>query len=117
MSPCHCTQWQSYSVFVSHLWTRVQHTYMALLARDPKIDDLALLTALAKDIPYIGVMNSKRSHQERAARLREKGVSDEQLAQLRTPVGLSIGSKTPEEIALSNNAEIVAEKNKSPHTA
>lgn len=94
-----------------------QHTYMAVLAHDPKIDDPALLAALETDIPYIGVMSSKRSHKDRTARLREKGVSDEQLARLHTPVGLSIGSKTPEEIALSIMAEIIAKKNKSPHTA
>ncbi len=92
-----------------------QHTYMAVLAHDPKIDDPALLTALQTDIRYIGVMSSKRAHQDRAARLREKGVSNEQLARLHTPVGLKIGSKTPEEIALSVMAEIVAEKNKTPH--
>lgn len=89
-----------------------QHTYVAVLTHDPKIDDPALLTVLQTDIPYIGVMSSKRSHQERAARLREKGVTDEQLARLHTPIGLKIGSKTPEEIALSIMAEIVAEKNK-----
>ncbi len=89
-----------------------QRTYMAVLAHDPKIDDPALLTALETDIPYIGVMSSKRAHKDRMARLREKGVSDEQLARLRTPIGLPIGSKTPEEIALSIIAEIVAQKNK-----
>ncbi|MEO1439142.1 MAG: XdhC family protein, partial [Chloroflexota bacterium] len=88
-----------------------QHTYIAVLAHDPKIDDPALLTALTTDIPYIGVMSSKRAHQERVARLRAKGVSDEQLARIHTPIGLSIESKTPEEIALSIMAQIVAVKN------
>lgn len=89
-----------------------EHTFMAVLAHDPKIDDPALLTALETDLPYIGVMSSKRAHQDRVARLREMGVSDEQLARLRTPIGLSIGSKTPEEIALSILAEIIAQKNR-----
>lgn len=88
-----------------------QHTYMAVLAHDPKIDDPALLAALETDIPYIGVMSSKRAHQERVTRLRERGVSDEKLARINTPIGLKIGSKTPEEIALSILAEIVALKN------
>lgn len=88
-----------------------QHTYMAVLAHDPKIDDPALLTALAHEIAYIGVLSSKRSHEDRCKRLREKGISDEQLAQLHTPIGLAIGSRTPEEIALSIMAEIVAVKN------
>lgn len=88
-----------------------QHTYMAVLAHDPKIDDPALLTALETDIPYIGVMSSKRAHKERVARLREKGISDEQLARIHTPIGLAIGSKTPEEIALSIMAQMVAVKN------
>lgn len=87
------------------------HTYMAVLAHDPKIDDPALLTALANDLPYIGVMSSQRSHQDRIKRLSEKGISDKQLARLHTPIGLAIGSRTPEEIALSIMAEIVAVKN------
>lgn len=89
-----------------------QHTYLTVLAHDPKIDDPALLTALAHDLPYIGMLSSKRSHQDRIQRLREKGVSDEQLARLYAPIGLAIGSRTPEEIALSIMAEIVAVKNR-----
>lgn len=88
-----------------------QHTYMAVLAHDPKIDDPALLAAFETNIPYIGLMSSRRSHHERVMRLREKGVTDEQLTRLHTPIGLAIGSKTPEEIALSIMAQIVAVKN------
>jgi len=88
-----------------------QHTYMAVLAHDPKIDDPALLAAFETDIPYIGVMSSRRSHQDRIHRLRDKGISDEQLARLHTPIGLPIGSKTPEEIALSIISEMIAVKN------
>jgi xanthine dehydrogenase accessory factor len=88
-----------------------QHTYMAVLAHDPKIDDPALLAALETDIAYIGVMSSRRAHEDRVTRLREKGIADGQLARIHTPIGLSIGSKTPEEIALSIMAQIVAVKN------
>jgi len=86
-------------------------TYVAVLTHDPKIDDPALRTALPSPAPYVGVLSSKRTHEERVKRLSEAGVSPEQLARIHTPIGIDIGAKTPEEIALCIMAEIVAVRN------
>lgn len=86
-------------------------TYLAVLSHDAKIDDPALLAALDTEVRYIGVMSSRRTHLQREERLQAKGVSAHQLNRLSVPVGLDIGATTPEEIALSIMAEIVAVKN------
>ena len=88
-----------------------EETYLAVLTHDPKIDDPALITALPSDAPYIGVLSSSRTHEKRTARLIEAGVSPELLARINTPIGIDIGAKTPEEIALCILAEIVAVRN------
>ena len=86
-------------------------TYLAVLTHDPKIDDKALITALPAHIPYIGVLSSGRTHRQRVARLKEAGMSDELIAQIRTPIGIDIGASTPEEIAVCILAEIIAVRN------
>lgn len=86
-------------------------TYLAVLTHDPKIDDKALITALPAEIPYVGVLSSGRTHKQRVARLREAGLSDDLIAQIRTPIGIDIGAGTPEEIAVCILAEIVAVRN------
>ena len=86
-------------------------TYLAVLTHDPKIDDKALITALPADIPYIGVLSSGRTHRQRVARLKEAGLSDELIKRIRTPIGIEIGSSSPEEIAVSILAEIIAVRN------
>ncbi len=86
-------------------------TYLAVLTHDPKIDDKALITALPANIPYIGVLSSGRTHRQRVARLKEAGMSDELIAQIRTPIGIEIGASTPEEIAVCILAEIIAVRN------
>lgn len=86
-------------------------TYLAVLTHDPKIDDKALITALPAEIPYIGVLSSGRTHKQRVARLKEAGISDELIAQIRTPIGIDIGAGTPEEIAVCILAEIIAVRN------
>lgn len=88
-----------------------EDTYIAVLTHDPKIDDPALRTALPSPAPYVGVLSSKRTHEERVKRLTEAGLSPEQLARIHTPIGIDIGAKTPEEIALCIMAEIVAVRN------
>lgn len=88
-----------------------RNTYLAVLTHDPKIDDKALTTALPANIPYVGVLSSSRTHKKRVARLKEAGITDEQIAQIRTPIGIEIGSSNPEEIALCILAEIVAVRN------
>jgi xanthine dehydrogenase accessory factor len=87
------------------------NTYIAILTHDPKIDDPALKTALSAKPAYIGVLSSKRTHEKRTERLIKAGVSELALARLNTPIGLSIGAATPEEIALAVMAEIVSVKN------
>jgi xanthine dehydrogenase accessory factor len=82
------------------------------LTHDPKLDDLALLEALASEAFYIGAIGSRRNQDARRARLAEHfGCSAADLQRLRGPVGLYIGSKTPPEIAVSIMAEILAVKN------
>ena len=86
-------------------------TYLAVLTHDPKIDDPALIAALTADVPYVGVLSSSRTHEKRVARLKAAGLTDEQLARIRTPIGIDIGANTPEEIALCIMAEIVGVRN------
>ena len=85
--------------------------YLAVLTHDPKIDDKALITALPANIPYIGVLSSGRTHKQRVARLKQAGISDDLIAQIRTPIGIDIGASTPEEIAVCILAEIIAVRN------
>jgi xanthine dehydrogenase accessory factor len=86
-------------------------TYVAILTHDPKIDDRALQVALSSDVPYIGVLSSKRTHEKRLIRLTEVGVDPALFDRIRTPIGLDISARTPEEIALCIMAEIVAVRN------
>lgn len=88
-----------------------KNTYLAVLTHDPKIDDKALTTALPSDASYIGVLSSERTHEKRTKRLREAGISNELIERIYTPIGLDIGSKNPEEIALGIMAEIIAVRN------
>ena len=88
-------------------------TYIAVLTHDPKIDDPALRAALPSPAPYVGVMSGKRSHELRIERLTQAGVSAALIGRIHVPIGLSIGARLPEEVALSIMAEIVATKNAS----
>ena len=84
-----------------------QRTVIAVLTHDPKFDVPALKVALASKAGYIGAMGSRRTHENRLERLREAGVSDEELKRLHSPIGLDLGARTPEETAISIAAEIV----------
>ncbi len=87
---------------------RLSYTsHVAVLTHDPKLDDPALRVALASPARYIGALGSPPTHAKRLARLREEGLTDAQLARIHGPIGLSIGAKTPEEIALSILGEII----------
>lgn len=88
-----------------------RNTYLAVLTHDPKIDDKALIAALPTDVPYVGVLSSHRTHAKRTKRLQEAGISDELIERIYTPIGIDLGSLTPEEIALGIMAEIVAVRN------
>jgi len=76
-------------------------TAVVTLSHDPKIDDPALVTALGRDVFYIGALGSTRTHAKRVARLTEAGFSAAQIARIHAPVGLNIGAKSPSEIAVS----------------
>jgi xanthine dehydrogenase accessory factor len=87
-------------------------TVICVLTHDPKFDVPLLEVALR--LPpehrpgYVGAMGSRRTHDDRSARLRAAGMNDEELARLSSPVGLDLGARTPEETAVSIAAEIIA---------
>jgi xanthine dehydrogenase accessory factor len=81
---------------------------ICVLTHDPKFDVPVLKAALGTKAGYIGAMGSRRTHDNRTARLKEEGVSEEQLERVSSPVGLDIGSRTPEETAVAIAAEIIA---------
>ena len=83
-------------------------TYVAILTHDPKFDLPALKALSATQPRYIGSMGSRETRQQHFAELRAAGVSDEFLATVHGPIGLDIGARTPEEMALAIIAEIVA---------
>jgi xanthine dehydrogenase accessory factor len=82
-------------------------TAVVALTHASHLDDEALTQALRSDCLYIGALGSKKTHAKRLERLRAEGISDEDLARIRAPVGLSIGAKGPAEIAVSILAEII----------
>jgi xanthine dehydrogenase accessory factor len=83
-----------------------------VLTHDPKFDVPLLEVALRLDEDvrpgYIGAMGSRRTHDERLARLVEAGLTEDELSLLSSPIGLDLGARTPEETAVSIAAEIVA---------
>ncbi len=84
------------------------HSAVVALTHDPKIDDLALMEALKSPAFYVGAIGSKKNNDSRRLRLREFELSEGEIARLRGPVGLYIGSKTPPEIAVAILAEMTA---------
>jgi xanthine dehydrogenase accessory factor len=82
-------------------------TVICVLTHDPKFDVPLLEVALRTPAGYIGAMGSRRTHEDRLARLREVGVTEEELARLRSPIGLDLGARTPEETAVSIAAELI----------
>ena len=94
-----------------HRWLEQQHvdsrTVIAVLTHDPKFDVPALRVALRTNAAYVGAMGSRRTHEDRLSRLKEAGLTDDELARLHSPIGLDLGARTPEETAVSIAAEIV----------
>jgi xanthine dehydrogenase accessory factor len=82
-------------------------TVICVLTHDPKFDVPLLEVALRTPAGYIGAMGSRRTHEDRIERLREVGLTDDELARLRSPIGLDLGARTPEETAVSIAAELI----------
>jgi len=80
---------------------------ICVLTHDPKFDVPVLEVALRRPAAYIGAMGSRRTHEDRLARLREAGLSEAELARLRSPIGLDLGARTPQETAVSVAAELI----------
>jgi xanthine dehydrogenase accessory factor len=89
-----------------------QRTVLCVLTHDPKFDvpllEVALRLPEGRHVAYVGAMGSRRTHEDRMARLKEAGLTDDELARLSSPVGLDLGARTPEETAVSIAAEIIA---------
>lgn len=87
------------------------NAYVAVLSHDPKLDDPALLAALPSPARYVGAIGSSKTQASRRERLLAAGITQEQMDRLHGPIGLDIAAQTPEEIALSILAQMVAAKN------
>ncbi len=87
-------------------------TAIAVLTHDPKLDDPALTAALRSRAFYVGALGSQRTQEARRARLREAGLTDAELARLHGPIGLRLGGRSPEEIAIAILGEIVQTRNR-----
>jgi xanthine dehydrogenase accessory factor len=79
-----------------------------VFTHDPKFDEPALVAALESGAGYIGALGSRRTHADREERLRERGVSDDDLARINSPCGLDVGARTPSETAIAVLGEILA---------
>lgn len=87
------------------------HSVILTVSHDPKLDDMALLEALGSEAFYVGAVGSERTSAERRKRLAEFDLTPQQVARLRGPVGLAIGSRTPPEIALAILGDLIASRN------
>jgi xanthine dehydrogenase accessory factor len=87
---------------------------ICVLTHDHKFDVPAIVAALRTDVGYLGAMGSRRTHAERVSRLETEGVDGAGIARIMAPIGLDIGSRTPEETAISICAEIIATRTGRP---
>ncbi|CAN3984156.1 XdhC family protein [Kitasatospora purpeofusca] len=85
-------------------------TVLCVLTHDAKFDLPLLERALRLPVGYVGAMGSRRTHREREAGLRVAGLTEAEIGRLRSPIGLDLGARTPEETAVSVAAEIVAHR-------
>ncbi|MDH6706805.1 xanthine dehydrogenase accessory factor [Kitasatospora sp. MAA19] len=85
-------------------------TVLCVLTHDAKFDIPLLERALRLPVGYVGAMGSRRTHRDREARLREVGLTEAEIGRLRSPIGLDLGARTPEETAVSVAAEIIAHR-------
>lgn len=87
-----------------------RYTAFAALTHDPKIDDPGIEAALAARCFYVGALGSRKTHEKRLSRLAERGIGGDILTTIHAPIGLSIGARTPAEIAVATLAEIIQAK-------
>ncbi|WP_405579323.1 XdhC family protein [Streptomyces sp. NBC_01190] len=85
-----------------------ERTVVCVLTHEARFDVPLLVEALRMPFAFVGAMGSRRTHEDRIRRLREAGLSEDELNGLRSPIGLDLGARTPEETALSIAAEIIA---------
>jgi xanthine dehydrogenase accessory factor len=85
-------------------------TVICVLTHDPKFDVPLLEVALRLPVAYVGAMGSRRTNDDRAAQLRDRGLTELELSRLHAPIGLDVGARTPEETAVSIAAEIVGSR-------
>ncbi len=81
---------------------------ICVLTHDAKFDVPAITSAVRTEVGYLGAMGSRRTHERRVERLREAGLSEDDLARVMSPIGLDLGARTPEEVAIAICAEIIA---------
>ena len=91
-----------------------QATYVAVLTHDPKFEEPLLPVLLRSAARYLGVIGSRKTQLQRRERLRQEGFTEEDIRRLSGPIGLDLGAVTPEEIALSILAEMVARQHGRP---
>jgi xanthine dehydrogenase accessory factor len=83
-------------------------TAVCVLTHDPKFDVPLLVEALRRPLAFVGALGSRRTHEDRLNRLRDAGLAEQEIARLRSPIGLDLGARTPEETAVSIVAELIA---------
>ena len=85
-----------------------ERTVICVLAHDDRFDAEIIAQSLALPVAFVGAMGSRRTHERRLASLRDRGVSEQRIARLHSPIGLDLGASTPEETAVSILAEVLA---------
>jgi xanthine dehydrogenase accessory factor len=91
-----------------------RYTAFVALTHDPKIDDPALMHALARDCFYIGALGSRKTHVRRVERLKQQGLSEVDVSRIHAPIGLDIGAVSPAEIAVAIMAQITERLREEP---
>lgn len=86
-------------------------TVVCVMTHDAKVDVPALAGALAGAVGFVGALGSRRTHRDRMRRLAEAGVTDEEIGRVRSPLGLDLGGHSPQEVAISIVAQLIAERN------